>query len=122
MIICENNTVFAKSDFWSKTRQPAPVSPKCNNVFLHATCLKGERAEDNALVCSFPILIIIIKIYNTQLLIGDNYLNNHNNNVLAMLLQSCSKHKKTRNSCIINYTSTVTRKLKSSISSDFSLR
>ena len=28
MIICENNTVFAKSDFWSKTRQPAPVSPK----------------------------------------------------------------------------------------------
>ena len=27
MIICENNTVFAKSDFWSKTRQPAPVSP-----------------------------------------------------------------------------------------------
>ena len=22
-----NNTVFAKSDFWSKTRQPAPVSP-----------------------------------------------------------------------------------------------
>ena len=27
MIICEKNTVFAKSDFWSKTRQPAPVSP-----------------------------------------------------------------------------------------------
>ena len=26
MIICENNTVFAKSDFWSKTRQPA-LSP-----------------------------------------------------------------------------------------------
>ena len=27
IIISENNTVFAKSDFWSKTRQPAPVSP-----------------------------------------------------------------------------------------------
>ena len=27
MIICKTNTVFAKSDFWSKTRQPAPVSP-----------------------------------------------------------------------------------------------
>ena len=27
MIICDNNTVLAKSDFWSKTRQPAPVSP-----------------------------------------------------------------------------------------------
>ena len=27
IIICKNNTVFAKSDFWSKTRQPAPVSP-----------------------------------------------------------------------------------------------
>ena len=27
MRICENNTVFAKSDFWSKTRHPAPVSP-----------------------------------------------------------------------------------------------
>ena len=32
-----------------------------------------------------------IKIYNTQLLIGDNDINNHNDNVLAMLLQSC-KH------------------------------
>ena len=59
-----------------------------------------------------------INIYNTQLLIGDNDLNNHNNNVLAMLLQSC-KHKKTRNSCRINDT-TFTSKLKSSISSDFS--
>ena len=29
IIICKNNTVFAKSDFWSKTRQPAPVSPIC---------------------------------------------------------------------------------------------
>ena len=29
IIICKNNTVFAKSDFWSKTRQPAPVSPMC---------------------------------------------------------------------------------------------
>ena len=27
MIICEYNTVFAKSDFWSKIRQPTPVSP-----------------------------------------------------------------------------------------------
>ena len=27
MVICENNTVFAKSDLWSKMRQPAPVSP-----------------------------------------------------------------------------------------------
>ena len=60
-----------------------------------------------------------LKIYDTQLLIGDNDLNNHNNNVLAMLLQSC-KHKKTRNSCRIKYTSTVASKLKSSISSYFS--
>ena len=29
MIICENNAVFPKSDFWSKIRQPAPVSPTC---------------------------------------------------------------------------------------------
>ena len=58
-----------------------------------------------------------LKIYNTQLQIGDNHLNNHNNNVLAMLLQSC-KHKKTKNiySCRIKYTSTVASKLKSSIS------
>ena len=34
MIICENNTVFAKSDFWSKTRQPAPVSPTCHERTL----------------------------------------------------------------------------------------
>ena len=31
IIISENNTVFAKSDFWSKTRQPAPVSPTGGN-------------------------------------------------------------------------------------------
>ena len=61
-----------------------------------------EWREDE---CSFPILITI---YNTQLLIGDNHLNNHNNNVLAMLLQSC-KHKNTMNSCRIKYTSTVAR-------------
>ena len=78
--------------------------------------LKRERAEDNACVGSFPVLI---KIYNIQLLIGDKYLNNHNNNVLAVLLQSC-KHKKTRNSCRIKYTSTVASKVKSSISSDVS--
>ena len=35
IIISENNTVFAKSDFWSKTRQPAPVSPMCSCT---ATC------------------------------------------------------------------------------------
>ena len=61
----------------------------------------------------------IIMIYNIQLLIGDNDPNNNNINVLAMVLQSC-KHKKTRNSCRINYTSTVTSKSKSSISSDCS--
>ena len=27
IIFCKNNTVFAKSDFWSNIRQPAPVSP-----------------------------------------------------------------------------------------------
>ena len=32
MVICENNTVFAKSDFWSKMRQPAPVSPTINEI------------------------------------------------------------------------------------------
>ena len=41
-------------------------------------------------------------MYNTQFPIGDNHLNNHTNNVLAMLLQSC-KHKKTRNSCRIKF-------------------
>ena len=35
MIICKNNTVFAKSDFWSKTRQPAPVSPSASNMFAN---------------------------------------------------------------------------------------
>ena len=43
MVICENNTVFAKSDSWSKMRQPAPVSPTMfmimylieTNVVLH---------------------------------------------------------------------------------------
>ena len=72
------------------------------------------------LIGSFPILIkISLQVYNTQFPIGDNHLNNHTNNVLAMLLQSC-KHKKTRNSCRIKYTSRVASKLKSSISSDFS--
>ena len=55
---------------------------------------------------------------DTQFPIGDNHLNNHTNNVLAMILQSC-KHKKTRNSCRIKYTSRVASKLKSSMSSDF---
>ena len=32
MTIRENNTVFAKSDFWSIMRQPAPVSP----IYLHS--------------------------------------------------------------------------------------
>ena len=41
MLICENNTVFAKSDFWSKTRQPAPVSP----ISSHADLLKTAGAE-----------------------------------------------------------------------------
>ena len=72
-------------------------------------------------VGSFPILIkITLQVYNyTQFPIGDNHLNYHTNNVLAMSLQSC-KHKKTRNSCRIKYTSRVASKLKSSISSDFS--
>ena len=34
IIICKNNTVFAKSDFWSKTRQPAPVSPNYLEVII----------------------------------------------------------------------------------------
>ena len=32
MTICENSTVFAKSDFWSIMRHPAPVSP----IYLHS--------------------------------------------------------------------------------------
>ena len=63
-------------------------------TFFAYDVLKRERAEDSAYVGSFPT---IIKIY-TQLLIGDNDLTNHDDNVLAMLLQSC-KHIKTRNSC-----------------------
>ena len=69
-------------------------------------------------LCGLVPYLNNIMIYNTQLLIGDNDLNNHNNNDLAMLLQIC-KHKKTRNSCRINSTNTVTSNLKSSISSDF---
>ena len=41
MLICEYNTVFAKSDFWSKARQPAPVSP----ISSHADLLKTAGAE-----------------------------------------------------------------------------
>ena len=37
VIICENNTVFAKSDFWRNIRQPAPVSPIYHPV-KPATC------------------------------------------------------------------------------------
>ena len=39
------------------------------------------------------LIKITLQVYNTQFPIGDNHLNNHTNNVLAMLLQSC-KHKK----------------------------
>ena len=62
-------------------------------------------------LCGLVPYLNNILIYNTQLLIGDNDLNNHNDNVVAMLLQSC-KHKKTRNSCRIIYTSKVASKLK----------
>ncbi len=55
--------------------------------------LKRKRAEDRADVGSFPTIIIY---RSTQSLIGDNDLNNHDNTVLAMLLESC-KHMKTRN-------------------------
>ena len=37
---------------------------------------------------SFPIICLIIKYLYTQLLIGDNGLDNHTDNVLAMLLQT----------------------------------
>ena len=40
-------------------------------------------------LCGLVPYLNNINIYNTQLLIGENYLNNHNNNVHAMLLQSC---------------------------------
>ena len=45
MIICDNNTVFAKSDFWSKTRQPAPVSPttRTSPIFPPITCFVAPR-------------------------------------------------------------------------------
>ena len=48
MIICENNTVFAKSDFWSKTRQPAPVSPTLPDVsdlFVRVVCHHNDGHE-----------------------------------------------------------------------------
>ena len=35
-----------------------------------------------------------LQVYNTQFPIGDNHLNNHTNNVLAMLLQSCKNIRK----------------------------
>ena len=51
MIICENNTVFAKSDFWSKTRQPAPVSPKCRlsgpGAFPFKRSVMGNASSDD---------------------------------------------------------------------------
>ena len=48
MIICENNAVFAKSDFWSKIRQPAPVSPIPvvsiqRRVAAHSTVTVADR-------------------------------------------------------------------------------
>ena len=55
-------------------------------MFFASDVLKRERAEYRAYVGSFPI--------------GDNDLNNHNDNVLAMLLQGCT-HMKARNSCRI---------------------
>ena len=62
-------------------------------MFFAYDVLKRERAEDRAYVGAFPI----IKIYTITVLIGDNYLNNHNDNVLAMSLQSCKHgHMKTR--------------------------
>ena len=85
------------------------------------SCMRGVEKGASRIqrLCGLVPYLNNIMIYNTQLLIGDNDLNNHNNYVLALLLQSC-KHKKTRNTCRINYTSTVTSKLKSIISSDFS--
>ena len=63
-----------------------------------------KGASRRQCLCGLVPYLNNINIYNTQfgLLIGGNDLNNHNNNVLAMLLQSC-KHKKTRNSCRIDY-------------------
>ena len=45
MRICENNTVLAKSDFWSKTRQPAPVSPT-SSCFPSAPTYKNQQGSD----------------------------------------------------------------------------
>ena len=60
-----------------------------------------KGASDSTYVGSFTILIIIfIKNLYTITDWSQFNLNNHNDNVLAMLLQSC-KHKKTRNSCRI---------------------
>ena len=67
-------------------------------TFFAHNLLKRERSEYRAHVGSFPI--IIYNYLYTRLLIGNNDLNNHDDLVLAMLLQSC-KHMKTRNSCRI---------------------
>ena len=70
MIICENNTVFAKSDFWSKTRQPAPVSPRpycvyCTlNYHIHATHCKivnnwSQTAHKITIFYHVPLYIVM---------------------------------------------------------------
>ena len=56
-------------------------------LFFCIRCVERERAEDRACVGSFPI--ICKYLYYTQLLFGDNDLNNHNDdcscNVIAKL-------------------------------------
>ena len=67
-------------------------------MFFGYDVMKRERSEERAYDCGFLPYHNKVKSY-TQLMIGDNDLNNHNNNVLAMLLQSC-KYMKTRNGCV----------------------
>ena len=59
MIICEKNTVLAKSDFWSKTRQPAPVSPTaviCTMLAAHSTIHMAATRSRRAVVIQGPKL------------------------------------------------------------------
>ena len=87
MIICENNTVFAKSDFWSKMRHAAPVSPTSNsgasvNLFYGslqmfiAAILKFKRRSDTtsrSMAAKLHMNLQIVKCMITNVVVSFLY-------------------------------------------------
>ena len=76
MIICENNTVFDKSDFWSKMRQPAPVSPTrvparkhiCdgNNQTSNITTSQCQAMRIDTSVCIYSSHVVYVMLWNVS--------------------------------------------------------